>query len=51
MQVPTMSHVGMTGVAASGVSGAVGVSWKICLAALLISIMFALLRFIPRAER
>lgn len=54
MQVPhatVASNAGVGGVAVTGVSGAAGLAWQICVIALVISIGFALLRFVPRAER
>jgi hypothetical protein len=52
MQIPGFGEVGSTGlVAGLGLSmSPVAIAWKISLAVLAVSIIMALLRFIPRAE-
>ena len=51
MNARVSSHVATGGLTGVALGAEMHVAWMICLAALMISIGFALLRFIPRYEK
>jgi uncharacterized membrane protein len=51
MNTRVSSHAATGGLAGGAFGSGMHIAWIICLAALLISIGFALLRFIPRYEK
>jgi uncharacterized membrane protein YtjA (UPF0391 family) len=50
MTTRVSNHVATGGLAGTAFGSEMHIAWVICLAALLISLAFALLRFLPRSE-